>query len=943
MTRYTTTGTVNSVSQINAELEKIQESIKELLSRKGDTPNQMGSSLDMNNFPILNLPEPISENSPLRKKDIVIDKVIVDDVISDRKSNGVFNIQDYGAVPDNVTDNKEAIDSAIAALKGNGGGTLYIPPSGVFRTSGDHEVVSNMTIQGGGFNSCLKRTGPDVGAIFRYINPDRPAIGIRDIAFLNLRIEGVFDETGEEGSGNGVITLVGAENVLIQGCVFHWIETFCLNCNQCDNFKVINNDFKYIARDMVAIWGTPNCIVANNSLVGGDDDCISLNQARFESTNNVMRDGLIVTGNYLRDTGSIKIQQAKNTIISNNIIKLCKGGRAIFVEGLSSAQGEIDARNGNVHTVIIESNIITDLLDRVLSYKDINLSINNRRCIVIDSKNITTTELENPYDFHYSDSGELDTLDVNQNVHVFIKNNVVKKSINCNGIRYSDLGFGKMFSRFKGKREDTPEGYIDENGFVDPILPDVSADVRSLEIKDSLTETVIEGNYFQGGSDRCIYFELEKETLSDFLLSKVYIKNNILRDFTTRGIDLLEYGSSEQDVTIERNIIDGDPFLKDNGRNADGSWAGQNSLTGIALSLVKGVTIRYNEFKNCSAPFLIGAGNTSTVIVSKNIYTGKPDLESRRFSPSNKGLGFFPFNEDPLGELNYVESDPSSPDYLKRIAKQVDSVEFNPPTEGYYFRGQTVWAKSPSGAQGSILLGYRRITDGDEHVVGTDWAELFLGSQTKETPSGVWSATGVTLTPSTSTEIRGVAELPDNIVYLLDNAIPERLIQFDNNVETSVITDPSSASTFAYDLNYNANDTLRWITGNSGLVEEFDSSWTPTGRTLTVFKAKGIANINALSRYYVVSDNDVKVFNSTTLAAETAEDFSTGLTDIRGISSRGSTLYYVLGNGDVYSSTATGDSLTLELSTGLIATGISVLNNSMYVSTDSGAVGYSDV
>lgn len=39
----------------------------------------------------------------------------------------------------------------------------------------------------------------------------------------------------------------------------------------------MNNDFRYICCDMVVVWGMLNINVLNNSMVGGDDDCILLN------------------------------------------------------------------------------------------------------------------------------------------------------------------------------------------------------------------------------------------------------------------------------------------------------------------------------------------------------------------------------------------------------------------------------------------------------------------------------------------------------------------------------------------------------------------------------------------------------------------------------------------------------------------------------------------
>ena len=61
---------VSSLAGINAELEKIANTQADTLSRKGDTPNQMETNLDMDNFRIINLPPPISDAEPLRQADI---------------------------------------------------------------------------------------------------------------------------------------------------------------------------------------------------------------------------------------------------------------------------------------------------------------------------------------------------------------------------------------------------------------------------------------------------------------------------------------------------------------------------------------------------------------------------------------------------------------------------------------------------------------------------------------------------------------------------------------------------------------------------------------------------------------------------------------------------------------------------------------------------------
>lgn len=69
MARYTKQ-TVTSVAGMNAELTKIQSAIQDSLSRKGDTPNQMEATLDMNSNRIINLPEPVNLSEAVRLQDL---------------------------------------------------------------------------------------------------------------------------------------------------------------------------------------------------------------------------------------------------------------------------------------------------------------------------------------------------------------------------------------------------------------------------------------------------------------------------------------------------------------------------------------------------------------------------------------------------------------------------------------------------------------------------------------------------------------------------------------------------------------------------------------------------------------------------------------------------------------------------------------------------------
>jgi len=70
MTRYTKSGTVNTVQEINSELEKIATAQDEFLTRNGEAPNEMKNTLDMNSNRITNLKAPVSGTDAARLVDV---------------------------------------------------------------------------------------------------------------------------------------------------------------------------------------------------------------------------------------------------------------------------------------------------------------------------------------------------------------------------------------------------------------------------------------------------------------------------------------------------------------------------------------------------------------------------------------------------------------------------------------------------------------------------------------------------------------------------------------------------------------------------------------------------------------------------------------------------------------------------------------------------------
>ena len=727
MSRYIRKELTGSLSPVNSELEKIQNSIKELLSRTGETPNQMLANLDMNSQRIINLPFPQTPSEPLRLGDVVstqASEVLVPPTY--------FNIADYGALPSNL-DNKAAIDAAIADLSDAGGGVLYIP-RGIFYTSGNHTLVSNMSVQGEGYCSCLKRTFVSESnygnSIFSYVNPLRPAIGISNVSFFNLRLEGVWDNIYKELGTNSEIVIVGVDGFTMTNC---WVKNAAFGSivlNQSKNAHVHGNWFINSARDMCRLWNTDNSSVVGNTFLHNDDDCISINRAGFDPVepSGRVRQGIIVANNYLQDTGGIRIQDAMGCVVLGNVIQLNKGNAAIKFDCFSTA----GVKKSNVHTSIIANNIITNVLDRLLARQDdaAAQSSNLRVAIKVKSANWTDYDVSNTYEYFYTNSGDANQNPLRVNSQLIITGNIVKRTLPV-VTRYSDWGFGKMFTRFK--TTEVVPGYI-VNGEANPAIVDANLRCRPLEIRDGLKYTSITNNLFEGSGTDCVLFLSEEKAAGSHQFTGLEFKNNVFRDFRATGINLTDYENTRQSIIFSGNTFDGDPYFKDTfGRHTDGSsnftggWTAQEACVAIDARSVEGLVITDNDFKNVSGAYLFGgSGAKEHCWIRFNRLWGQPSTSAnpRVFDVSNRGVGVYPADMDEEASLIYVNSNPQTANYLDLLEQQVRSRD-SAPTTGYYFLGQIVWARSGVVSNGSVQIGWRRLTDGTSHVLGTDWQPLF--------------------------------------------------------------------------------------------------------------------------------------------------------------------------------------------------------------------------
>lgn len=265
-----------------------------------------------------------------------VDPVAVAAQISDSIANfkkGIYNVLDFGATGDGVTDDTEALQAAIDAASTGWGGTVYIPDSTYIIS--EPLVISGtngITVQGGSMTgSTIKNTGTSHALLIE----DTPWFNIRD-----LYIEGDGGAYGA-GSTNGYgIIIDNSHNGVMQNLIVRYHEGGILSRNGMWNNRFYNvqltqnlkNGMQFVADNTQDNTGQVNgiyisgCYLSHNgrngiewagsslTLVG---NVIESNKASgamigsVQSTNTAT--SFYITGNYFELNDSAQIKMVSST------------------------------------------------------------------------------------------------------------------------------------------------------------------------------------------------------------------------------------------------------------------------------------------------------------------------------------------------------------------------------------------------------------------------------------------------------------------------------------------------------------------------------------------------------------------------------------------------------------------------------------------------------
>lgn len=634
------------------------------------------------------------------------------------KLREVVSVKDFGAVGNGVTNDSAAIQAAIDAVSSAGGGVLFFPKGDYVATG--LVLKSNVTFKGAGraiSRLVIPSGNTTTNTIFYSVTTP-----VSNIKFESLGFRGRWDEIQNEIASNGLMTAKFVTNLTVNDCHFLYSAGFSLNLNECDHVEVTNNLMEYVARDMVAVWGTPNVKVTGNTLRHNDDDGVSINWETAGS--NPVRSNIIVHGNILEDTGPIRTQAPKNVSIIGNVISRPKGtGVIVGVSNIS--QNDISSGHG----VVVAYNIITDVIERQWFVSgDLVGSINNRVYIHVRSikpqagslavapgeVNPATGTVQSPYDWYYK---KANTSPVSGSIRApdrfVITNNVCKRTLPAVA-KYSDWGYGKAFSL---------------DGMVDFQVTEAVLSGAGVLVRMPQTGLVVSDNTIEA-SGNGIRFDLDLEagvTLVDGLAKGVLIRNNVIKNALEFGIYWVPTASlTHQDITFDNNIVDCDPYFLSTNRAAGGAWtSGGAGPTALRFVNLAGITIKNNEVRNCAAA-IDSTGATTLQNIESNIIVG--DAAATGFSASNKGVGTVPpISAGEQWWIRYVNSDPTSADYGDSLGANLRNAS-SIPSSGKWLTGMVVRART-SGASGSagsryVLLGWTRLTTGTGNVLNTDWVEM---------------------------------------------------------------------------------------------------------------------------------------------------------------------------------------------------------------------------
>ncbi|MER9622684.1 right-handed parallel beta-helix repeat-containing protein [Mesorhizobium sp. M0222] len=626
-----------------------------------------------------------------------------------------FNVVDYGAVADDATDCTAAFAAVIAAALAAGGGTIYIPRGSYWFANASAELdpgAGKLTFLGDGMDATILHfeegtaVGTFVAPTYKCIFKNTANTAKGGVAFRHLQFKGTL--AGDPGRHGGVpVWLDYYSNVVFDACKFYNLTGMAMDIHYCQRAEVRNSWFQDIAADGPRVRDTPNIIVENNFILRNGDDAIALHTADGSPTGT--REGVIVANNHLVNAGCIKVLAGRVVHVVNNRIELGNLAAIQVTTAAGGAEGNYPTRD-----IVVTGNIILD----TLYYNGAFTGGFANNIIVKGAVAAGQASTHGTRPGRYDTTGavwvypwDYDEVDVDSGVSVVpptygirVSGNIIRRSRPAVA-NFSSYGAGTRMWQGVATDPAVTDAHL-QSGF--------GVNMGGSLIGALVTENIIENAQNGISFDNPTY---------NGQYERVVIARNIIRDATNRGF--LCSGAFTIDVTIEDNDIDCDPYRKNANSNLNGTYVAASVPRGIDLGNLIGLKILRNRFRNCSQP--LAANNVTQLRIADNILSGQPVAAALGFTNTNKGIGTL---EAADGRFVYeiIDADPTSATYGNVTTTQIEASAAMP-AAGYYVAGAFVRNNSAAGAG---IAGWLRLTNGNAHVLNTDWAVVYAAAALPE-------------------------------------------------------------------------------------------------------------------------------------------------------------------------------------------------------------------
>jgi hypothetical protein len=240
-----------------------------------------------------------------------------------KAGSGVFNVKDYGAVGDGVTDDTSAIQAAIDAAQAVSG--TVVVPSGTYACASKLNVTARISIIGTGSKSVLKSTytGIPLDALLTLgLNSGGTPVPFSGLLIRDLCIDGdgkvsplnatqvdyILCESSEMKNSNGpVVFFVDCDNAKISNCVVHGGRGMFgdgILLEGCLNPVVSNSEVYDFTRIGITGESSPTPLNTINSLIVGNYVHYAHDSTGGESNAAIWMentDGCVVSNNVCRN------------------------------------------------------------------------------------------------------------------------------------------------------------------------------------------------------------------------------------------------------------------------------------------------------------------------------------------------------------------------------------------------------------------------------------------------------------------------------------------------------------------------------------------------------------------------------------------------------------------------------------------------------------------